>query len=201
MNRILSTSLLLSGLAIACLCGQVAAGEAAPKPKPATSAKAPDCVYVPTPYDVVEKMLEMAKVKKDDIVWDLGCGDGRIVVQAAKKCGCKAVGYEIEPNRIREAHENIKKNNVEHLVEIRAEDMFTADLSEPTVLGLYILPSMMVKLRPQLEKLKPGSRIVAHDYPIATAEAEKVVRTISNETNERHLLYLYTIPLKEKKTE
>jgi len=171
---------------------------AAPPKKPL---RGPDCVYVPTPYDVVEKMLEMAKVKKSDVVYDLGCGDGRIVVEAAKKAGCKAVGVEIEPNRVKEALANVKKNKVEHLVEIRQEDMFTVDLSQTTVLCLYILPSMMIKLRPQLDKLPPGARIVAHDYPITTAQEEKRVTIISNETNEKHVLYLYTVPLKPKAEE
>lgn len=168
---------------------------------PKKTLRGPDCVYVPTPYDVVEKMLEMAKVKKTDVVYDLGCGDGRIVVEAAKKAGCKAVGVEIEPNRVREALANVKKNKVEHLVEIRQEDMFTVDLSQTTVLCLYILPSMMVKLRPQLDKLPAGARIVAHDYPITTAQEEKRVTVISNETNEKHVLYLYTVPLKPKTEE
>ncbi len=172
--------------------------EAAAPKKPL---RGPDCVYVPTPYDVVEKMLEMAKVKKTDVVYDLGCGDGRIVVEAAKKAGCKAVGVEIEPNRVREALANVKKNKVEHLVEIRQEDMFTVDLSQTTVLCLYILPGMMVKLRPQLDKLPAGARIVAHDYPITTAQEEKRVTVISNETNEKHVLYLYTVPLKPKTEE
>jgi len=161
--------------------------------------RTPDCVYVPTPYDVVEKMLQMANVKKTDVIYDLGCGDGRIIVQAAKKRGCRAVGYEIEPNRIREAYENIKKNKVEHLVEIRQEDLFTADFSEATVMGLYLLPGMMTKLLPKIEKLPPGTRIVAHDYGFHGIQPDKVVTVTSNETNVQHTLYLYTLPLKRQK--
>lgn len=195
MHRTHRTSVVLATI----LCIPLASSlGAAPAKKPH---RGPDCVYVPTPYDVVEKMLEMAKVKKTDVVYDLGCGDGRIVVEAAKKAGCKAVGVEIEPNRVREALANVKKNKVQHLVEIRQEDMFTVDLSQTTVLCLYILPSMMVKLRPQLDKLPAGARIVAHDYPITTAQEDKRVTIISNETNEKHVLYLYTVPLKPKTEE
>jgi precorrin-6B methylase 2 len=192
MRHLLSSGLFVSTLAGALL---VASPGMAQDKKPT---RGPDCVYVPTPYDVVEKMLEMAKVKKSDIVWDLGCGDGRIVVEAAKKAGCKAVGFDIEPNRVKEARANAKKNKVEHLVQIKQEDIFTLDLSEPTVLCLYILPSMMTKLKPQMAKLQPGTRIVAHDYPITTAQEEKRITMISNETNEKHTLYLYTVPLKPK---
>lgn len=182
------------GLCLALTVFLVPSTHAADEARPRT----PDCVYVPTPYDVVEKMLEMAKVKKTDIVWDLGCGDGRIVVEAAKKSGCKAVGFEIEPQRIKEAKESIARNKVGELVTIENKDLFTLDLSEPTVITLYILPSMVVKLRPQLDKVKPGTRVVAHDYPITWAQHEKHVTIISNETNERHQLYLYTFPLKPK---
>jgi tRNA G37 N-methylase Trm5 len=183
-------------LAAVCAAGLTLVRQASgdePEPKPI---RTPDCVYVPTPYDVVEKMLEMTKVKKGDVVWDLGCGDGRIVIEAAKKAGCRAEGFEIDPKLVKEGRESARKNKVDHLVKIRQEDLFTVDLSEPSVLCMYLLPRMIVKLRPQIEKLKPGTRIVAHDYPIEWAQHEKVVRVVSNETNEKHMLYLYTVPLK-----
>ena len=96
--------------------------------------------YVPTPQDVVDRMLELAQVKKGDVVYDLGSGDGRIVVTAAKKYGVKAIGFEIDPQRIKESHENIKKAGVENLVEIRQQDIRTVDLSQASVLTMYLLP-------------------------------------------------------------
>ncbi len=122
--------------------------------------RTPDVIFVPTPQDVLEKMLKMVKVKKDDLLYDLGCGDGRIVVTAAKKYGCKCVGYDIDPERVKESLENVRKNNVGHLVRIEQQDIFTLDLSEADVITLYLLRSLNTKLIPQLEKLKPGSRIV-----------------------------------------
>lgn len=110
--------------------------------------RTPDVIYVPTPYEVVEKMLEVAQVKKGDVVYDLGCGDGRIVVTAAKKYGVRAVGFDIDPERIKEARENVRKNGVEDLVRIEQKDIFTLDLSEATVVTLYLLPQLNVKLFP-----------------------------------------------------
>jgi SAM-dependent methyltransferase len=160
---------------------------AAPPPqtgvKPATSAedtlqemtREPDVIFVPTPQAVVDKMLEMAEVKSGDVVYDLGCGDGRIVVTAAKKYGVKAVGFDINPVRVRESIENVKANHVEHLVTIRQADIFTLDLREATVVTLYLLSSLNVKLMPQLEKLRPGSRIVSHDFDMRGAKPVEVV--------------------------
>jgi tRNA G37 N-methylase Trm5 len=160
--------------------------------------KTPDCVYVPTPHDIVEKMLEMADIKKDDVVYDLGCGDGRIVVQAAKKRGCKGVGFEIVPDLVKQARENARKNKVEHLVEIRKSDLFKADISEATVLPIYLLPKMLKKLKPKLAKLKPGTRIISHDYRIAGVKPDKNVTLVSKETGAEHILILYTLPFTEE---
>jgi ribosomal protein L11 methylase PrmA len=160
--------------------------------------KGPDCVFVPTPHDIVEKMLEMAKVQKDDVIYDLGCGDGRIVVQAAKKRGCRGVGYEIVPELAQKARDNAKENGVSKLVTIREEDLFEADMSEATVLPIYLLPNMLTKLKPKLSKLKPGTRIISHDYRIEGVVADKVETVTSKETGAEHILILYTLPLKEK---
>lgn len=159
----------------------------------------PDVVFVPTPQKVVDKMLELAEVKKDDLVYDLGCGDGRIVVTAAKKFGCRAVGYDISPKRVNESLENVKKNNVEDLVKIEQQDIFTLDLSMANVITLYLLPSLNVKLIPQLEKLKSGSRIVSHDFDMKGVKPDKVV-TIpdENDTYGDHTIYLWTTPLKKE---
>jgi predicted nuclease of predicted toxin-antitoxin system len=160
----------------------------------------PDVVFVPTPQNVVDKMLEMAEVKKDDLVYDLGCGDGRIVVTAAKKFGCRAIGYDISPKRVKESLENVRKNNVGDLVRIEQQDIFTLDLSKANVVTLYLLPSLNVKLIPQLEKLKPGSRIVSHDFDMRGVKPDKVV-TIQDEKDDYgdHTIYLWTTPLKKEK--
>jgi len=158
--------------------------------------QAPDVVFIPTPQDVVDKMLELAKVKKDDLVYDLGCGDGRIVVTAAKRYGCKAVGYDIDPQRVEESLENVEKNNVGNLVRIQQKNIFTLDLSKADVITLYLLPELNVKLIPQLEKLKPGSRIVSHDFAMRGVKPDKVVTLTSEEDNLEHSIYLWTTPLK-----
>jgi precorrin-6B methylase 2 len=158
----------------------------------------PDVVYVPTPHDVVAKMLELARVTKNDVLYDLGCGDGRIVVMAAKKYGCKATGFDIDPERVKESRENVKKNRVEKLAEIREQNVFELDLSPASVVTLYLLPSLNVKLIPQLEKLKPGSRIVSHDFDMEGVKPDKVVHMTSSEDNVEHTIYLWTTPLKKE---
>ncbi len=101
--------------------------------------RGPDIYFVPTPYEVVEKMLELAEVKRSDLLYDLGCGDGRIVITAAKKYGCKCVGYDIDPERVIESIENVNKQKVKRLVRIEQKDVFTLDLSKADVITLYLL--------------------------------------------------------------
>ncbi|MBP8259243.1 MAG: alpha-L-fucosidase [Verrucomicrobia bacterium] len=137
-------------------------------------ARNPDVVYVPTPQEVVDKMLELAEIKPGDVVYDLGCGDGRIVVTAAKRYGVKAYGFDINPERIQESLANVKANGVEHLVTIREADIFTLDLREANVVTLYLLPELNVRLMPQLAQLKPGSRIVSHDFDMRGAKPRQV---------------------------
>ncbi len=159
----------------------------------------PDVVYVPTPQDVVEKMLELCEVKKDDIVYDLGCGDCRIPVTAAKKYGCKAFGLDIDPERIKDSKENIEKNKIGKLVTVQQKDIFTLDLKDASVITLYLLPSLNVKLMPQLEKCKPGTRIVSHDFDMKGAKPKKTVRMRSGgESGREHTIYLWTIPLEKE---
>ena len=161
-----------------------------------TEARTPDVVYVGSPHDVVAKMLEVAQVKKEDILYDPGCGDGRICVMAAKKYGCKAIGFDLNPVRIRESLENIKRNGVEKLVRIERKDIFTVDFSEATVVSIYLLPWMNKKLIPQLQKMKPGTRIVAHDYSIEGYPPEKTITMKSKQDAVEHYIYLWTLPLK-----
>jgi ubiquinone/menaquinone biosynthesis C-methylase UbiE len=158
----------------------------------------PDVIYVPTPQAVVDKMLEMAEVKEGDIVYDLGCGDGRIVVTAAKKYGVKSLGVDIDPQRVKESNANVKAANVEHLVTIRQADIFTLDLSEATVVTLYLLPDLNVKLMPQLRKLKPGARIVSHDFDMKGAKPVEVHRMSAGDGQEsyrsEHTIYKWVVP-------
>ena len=126
--------------------------------------RTPDVIFVPTPQGAVDKMLELAEVKKGDVVYDLGCGDGRIVVTAAKKFGAKGIGIDIDPERIAESKENVRTNGVEKLVTIKNADIFEEDFRDASVITLYLLPSLNVKLIPQFDKLKPGTRIVSYQF-------------------------------------
>jgi SAM-dependent methyltransferase len=164
------------------------------------SMRTPDVVYVGTPYDVASRMLKMARIKKSDLVYDLGCGDGRILVLAAQKYGCRGVGYDIDPERVKASRENVARNSVDNLVKIVQADIFTLDLRKANVIPLYLLPEMNKKLLPQLDKLKPGSRVVCHNYDLGDIVADEVVEMISNEDNSNHTLSLYTTPLKRKNT-
>lgn len=160
-----------------------------------------DVVFVATPQDVVDKMLQLAEVKKDDLLYDLGCGDGRIVITAAKRYGCKAVGFDIDPRRVEDSLENVQKNKIGHLVGIEQKDIFTLDLSRADVITLFLLSRLNVKLIPQLEKLKPGSRIVSHIFPMEGIKPDKVITLISKEDKSEHTIYLWTTPLKKETDE
>lgn len=130
--------------------------------------------YVPTPADVVDRMLALGNVTSSDVVYDLGCGDGRIVVAAAKKYGARAVGFDIDPDRIRESEANAKAAGVEHLVSFKQQDILTVDLSPASVVTLYLLSEWNLRLRPALtSQLKPGSRIVSHAFTMGDWEPEK----------------------------
>jgi SAM-dependent methyltransferase len=160
--------------------------------------KQPDVVFVPTPQDVVDRMLELAEVKPDDLVYDLGCGDGRIVVTAAQRYGVRAVGFDIDPQRVKESLDNVTRNQVADRVTIQQADVFTLDLSPASVITLYLLPRLNVRLIPQLEKLKPGSRIVSHDFDMQRVKPAKVVEIESRETGRKHLIYLWVTPLERE---
>lgn len=150
-----------------------------------------DVPYVPSPNEVVDGMLKLANVQKSDVVYDLGCGDGRIVIAAAKDHGAKAVGVDINPERIEEARANAKKAGVEELVRFEENDLFKANIAEATVVTLYLLPTVNERLKPKLLKeLKPGTRIVSHSFDMGDwkPEREEVV-------DGRHI-YLWTVPEK-----
>lgn len=155
-------------------------------------AQKPDVVYVPTSEPTVMAMLEMADVDSSDIVYDLGSGDGRIVITAAKEFGAKGVGIDIDPDRIKEANENAKAAEVTDKVEFIQDDLFQSDFSEASVVTLYLLSSLNERLRPMLlEQLKPGTKIVSHAFKMGDWEPEKT------ETVDGNTIYLWTVPEKE----
>ncbi len=158
--------------------------------------------YVPSPMEIVDKMLEMAGVTSNDIVYDLGCGDGRIVVQAAKKFGAKGVGIDLNEERVREAKENVAKADVGHLVTIIQSDVMTVDISEATVVTCYLLPRAMQKLKPKFtETLKAGTRIVSHDYSVDGWNPDKYESVnVSSDYFGGHTIYMYILK-KEMKEE
>ncbi len=142
--------------------------------------KKPEVPYVPTPEEVVEEMLKMARVNKNDVLYDLGCGDGRIVITAAKKYGCRGVGIDIDPQRIKESRENAVKEGVSDKVQFYQMDLFEADISEATVVTLYLLSKVNLRLRPKLFKeLNPGTRVVSHAFSMGDwdPDASTSVRT------------------------
>jgi precorrin-6B methylase 2 len=144
--------------------------------------------FVPTPQEVVDKMVELAGVKKGDLVYDLGSGDGRIVITAAKK-GAKAVGYEIDGDLVKQSRDNIRKASVQELAEIRQQDILTVDLSAASVVTMYLLPDVNLQLKPKiLSQLKPGSRVVSHAFDMGDWKPDRTERV------EGRTLYLWTIP-------
>ena len=148
--------------------------------------------FVPSPQEVVDKMIELVGVQKDDLVYDLGSGDGRIVITAAKK-GAKAVGFDIDPRLVKESRENIRQAGVEDLAEIRNQDILTVDLSPASVVTMYLLPDVNLKLKPNLlSQLKPGSRVVSHAFDMGDWKPDKTER-VNGRT-----IYLWTIPAKAR---
>jgi SAM-dependent methyltransferase len=166
------------------------------RPQPALAQREPprlDVPYVPTPQPVVDQMLEMAGVTARDTLYDLGCGDGRIVVTAASKYGARGVGIDIDPQRIREARENASRAGVANRVQFRTADLFASDFSPATVVTLYLLPQINLKLRPQLWKqLRVGTRIVSHAFDMGDWVPERT------EIVEGRTLYAWTIRQEHK---
>ncbi|HTN27295.1 MAG TPA: class I SAM-dependent methyltransferase [Burkholderiales bacterium] len=175
-------------LALLLACGSAVALAQAQK-----APRTPDVIFVPTPQEVVEDMLRLVDVKKGDVLYDLGSGDGRIAITAAKLYGIRAVGIDIDPQRIAEAQENAKKAGVTHLVEFRQADLFMSDFREATVITLYLLPELNVKLRPRLlAELKPGTRIVSHQFDMGDWKADKKLESAGR------TIYFWTIPASRK---
>lgn len=174
--------------------GTQAAAEAQVSPAPSPASRKPDVVYVPTPAVVVDRMLAIANVNSSDVLYDLGSGDGRIPITAVQKYGVRrAIGIDIDPQRISEANANAQKAGVTEQVKFLNQDLFKSDFSDATVVTLYLLPALNVKLRPQLfQQLKPGTRIVSHDFDMGEWKPE---RTEEIDVNGRiHRVYFWTIP-------
>jgi SAM-dependent methyltransferase len=149
--------------------------------------------YLPTPLPVVDRMLAMAQVKRTDVVFDLGCGDGRIVIAAAKKYGARGVGIELDPELIRSAKAQARLDGLERQVSFRLEDATKTDLRQATVVALYLLPESNRILRPRLEEqLRPGALVVSHNYKIPGWEAKEIkLEVVKTEDGEEHKIYLY----------
>ena len=181
---------LISGLTLS-----AAAQQAAQQPAPL---RTPDVIFVPTPQEVVDVMLKIAKVTKNDVVYDLGSGDGRIPITAAKTYGARAVGIDIDPDRIRDANDNLKTavksdSTILNRVRFLNQDLFTTDISEASVVTLYLLPSLNIKLIPKLNKeLKPGTRVVSHAFDMGP-DIKPAMDPVN--VNGR-TVYYYTIPIK-----
>ncbi|HET6879913.1 MAG TPA: methyltransferase domain-containing protein [Pirellulales bacterium] len=157
--------------------------------------------FVRTPDAIVDEMLAMAAPRPDELLYDLGCGDGRIVVRAAEFYGCRAVGFDIDPQRVREAQQNARRHVVDNRVTIVEQDVFKLDLSQADVVTLYLLPRLNERLIPQLMQLKPGSRIVSHDFDLPGIVPDRVLPITVSDHQVEHLLYLWTAPLRAAASE
>lgn len=157
----------------------------------------PDVPFVGTPQSTVERMLEMAALRPGDVLYDLGCGDGRFVVTAARRFGVRAVGVDIDPVRVLESRRNVRQHGVEHLVTIRQADIFELDFSEATVVTLYLLPELNVRLAPKLARLKPGTRILSYEFDLRGARPNRVV-DFAGEGRQRHKIYEWVVPWEEE---
>jgi len=154
-----------------------------------------DVPYVPTPQEVVDRMLALAKVGKNDVLYDLGCGDGRIVVTAAKQLGARGTGIDLDPVRIAEAKENARKAGVEKQVDFKVGDLFEADLSDASVVTLYLLPTINTRLRPRLwQQLKVGSRVVSHAFDMGPEWPPEKTASVDGRS-----IYYWTITQAQKR--
>jgi hypothetical protein len=201
-NRIAVLSVIgLSFLSVGCSTNPIAtngqtetAASAAPAIAQSPAVQSPDVVYVPTPQVVVDRMLAIAKVNRKDVLYDLGSGDGRIPITAARKFGIRATGIDIDPQRITEANANAKAAGVTDRVRFLNQDLFQSKFSDATVVTLYLLPQLNVKLRPQLlSQLKPGTRIVSHAFDMGEWKPDRTEQ-VQVDGGEASTIYFWTVP-------
>jgi SAM-dependent methyltransferase len=193
----------------------VDAGAPSETPRPsadrpqATAAPEPklDVIYWASPQPIVDRMLELAQVKSSDVVYDLGCGDARSLVTAAKRYGARGFGFDLDPRRVAEARESARQNGVEHLVRVEQADIFQLDLSPADVVFLFLLTRLNERLLPQLVKLRPGSRIVSHEFDMAGAQPTRILRVsgppdgppgTDPQVTAMHKLYLWQVPWRKQ---
>ena len=165
-----------------------ATAQQAPPQQAGPKLRDPDVIYVPTPQEVVDAMLTLANVTAKDVVYDLGSGDGRIPITAAQKYGARGIGIDINPERIKEANENLAKAKVGDKVKFMNADLFETDISPATVVTLYLLPSLNIKLMPKLKALKPGTRIVSHSFDMGSEWPPEKTQEVNGRT-----IYYWTI--------
>jgi hypothetical protein len=178
------------------LLALILAAAVAASAQTSTLPKTPDVPYVPTDEKVVAEMLKVAKVKKSDVLYDLGSGDGRIVITAAKKFGTRGTGIELLPSLVQEARENARKSGVSGLARFVEGDIFDADISEATVVTLYLLPEVNMRLRPKLLELRPGTRIVSHNYDLGDWKPEKTIKI--HLPDGEHTVFYWVVPPRRK---
>lgn len=164
-------------------------------PLPRADVNAP---FIRTPQEIVDQMLALGDPKPDELLYDLGCGDGRIVIAAAKHYRCRAVGFDIDPDRVEEARENVRRSGLEEQVTIIEQDVFTLDLRPADVVTLYLLPRLNARLVPQLTQLRPGARIVSHDFDLPKIKPDRELVLHEQPREVEHTLYLWTAPLAER---
>lgn len=152
-----------------------------------------DVPYVPTPDIVVDEMLKMAEVDGNDVLYDLGSGDGRIPITAAKRFGTRGVGIDLNPERVGEAKENAKHSEVSDKIQFFEGNLFDLDLTKATVISLYLFPEVNMKLRPKLLSLKPGTRVISHNYDMGDWKPEKTKKIMAPNGSE-HTIYLWRVP-------
>jgi hypothetical protein len=180
----------LVALMLPLITGLLVASTAAQPLKPLE--KEPEVPYVPTHEKIVAEMLKVAKVGKNDVLYDLGSGDGRIIITAAKKFGTRGVGVDIDPVRVKEARENAAKAGVTDRVKFLQQDLFETDIREATVVTLYLLPEVNLRLRPKLlSELKPGTRVVSHNYDMGDWTP---LKTLQMQVPEEHTIYYWVVP-------
>jgi SAM-dependent methyltransferase len=190
---VLASTLVTWPMAASCVAEQPPPAPPAPVQAPA---RTPDVIFVPTPAEVVKGMLDLAKVQKGELVIDLGCGDGGIVVAAARDYGARSVGVDIDPQRIREATDNVTKNNVGDRAKIVQGDLFEYEIKDANVVTLYLLPRLNLKLRPRLWKeLKVGSRVVSNSFDMGDWKPDQTIDV------DGRTVYLWTIKPEHKKAQ